>query len=422
MKKILGALGLLTLAGVAWAASSFTTHYHLEKPADGDANWGNSYRSNMNEIDEQMFINMSGITSHVASVTAHTAAHISALPGVFCTASTNVQDFLDCLDALADNVVTISGTQTITGNKNFTGNNQFSALNEISGTFQLDLGGLFKLPLDPLWEVRSRVVVTDSEGSITASVISVEELNYLQGATANIQTQINDITSGPGPTPFVLKAGDAMTGSLSIQGVTLAVQGGGVNTAFNINVPGSVTGGVRMNLGNAIAYFATPGRTTVGSVSHGSILVTQSSDPGDAPYVIASATTADELAELSGRGQYLQYLDGLTGNVQAQLNNAGTSLAGVTTCGDANCTIGSSSRFVRTNVALTTTRTYTLPSCVTGNIGEVHYIKKSVASGSDLSLALQVGDTLDGASGPFTITGQDSKSVYCAAATKWENF
>lgn len=94
----------------------------------------------------------------------------------------------------------------------------------------------------------------------------------------------------------------------------------------------------------------------------------------------------------------------------------------VVTPGDSDYTITSSDTFVRTGVALTSLRTYTLPACVSGNVGEHHVIKKSVSSGSNLSAALTGGDTLDGGVGLFTITSQDVLQVFCAASTKWENY
>jgi len=349
MKKYLVSAGLF-LSVVALAASSFTTHYQLEKPQDGDVNWGNSYRSNMNEIDEQMFINMSSVTAHIASVTAHTAAHISALAGTECPSATNVQEFLDCLDAAATNTVHLTGDETITGNKtftgnnNFTGSNQFTSLNTLSGQLQLAGTGRVTFAANALHETKNRAVVTDSLGSVTTmNDISDENVQQLAGVTGNIQDQINNIINGGSGAPYVLRTGDSMSGALNLQGATMQVTGSGVNKAFTITAPASVTGGVRIATQGATAYFGTPGRTVIGSIPQGSVLVTQDDGGIDVPYVKASVTTADELAFLSGVGGLangypltkngagnvgiipvssaeIYSLVGVTANVQSQLN------------------------------------------------------------------------------------------------------
>lgn len=110
---------------MAYAASTFTTNYNLEKPADGDVNWGSSYRSNLDTIDEQLDINSTSISDHLAdTVDAHDSTAISTPGGPsFCTSSTTVEAYLDCLDAevydLTTQVLTelntSSGLVTVTG-------------------------------------------------------------------------------------------------------------------------------------------------------------------------------------------------------------------------------------------------------------------------------------------------------------------
>lgn len=134
MKRILTTLSLLTT--VAFAASSFTTYYNLEKPSDNDsgAAWSSAMRNNANTIDSQMHITATGLSSHVANPTgAHAASAISTTVGVLCSTSVNAQQFLTCLDTqvvalVGGNVVTINGTQTITGQKTFSLTPIFSAL------------------------------------------------------------------------------------------------------------------------------------------------------------------------------------------------------------------------------------------------------------------------------------------------------
>lgn len=102
MKKYLY-LGLI-ISSLAFAASSFTTYFNLEKPQDGDTTWGDAFRANMDTIDTQLNISSgatSAIAAHLADTTdAHDASAISANPGsTFCAIETNVQDYLDCLES-----------------------------------------------------------------------------------------------------------------------------------------------------------------------------------------------------------------------------------------------------------------------------------------------------------------------------------
>jgi hypothetical protein len=189
----------LLLSTSVLAASSYTQYFDLEKPADGDSNWGNGYRANLDAIDLQLHLNLDAITGHVGSVTAHTAAHISATAGgSVCTSSTNVQSFLTCLDTFSGDFVDRSSAQTITGQKTFTA--------KIIGTAGIQLTNL----------TASRAVVTDSASNLAVSSATVQEVGYLSGVTGSIQTQINNINTA-GST-YVLKAGDTMTGDLGLTG------------------------------------------------------------------------------------------------------------------------------------------------------------------------------------------------------------
>lgn len=117
---------LVLVTGLALAASGSTTNYNLEKPADGDDNWGDGYRDNLDTIDTQMFVNSSAITNHIADTTAaHAASAISTdVGGALCITADDVQEFLECLDSnfnlvIGGAVVTLASTQTITGSKTF---------------------------------------------------------------------------------------------------------------------------------------------------------------------------------------------------------------------------------------------------------------------------------------------------------------
>jgi hypothetical protein len=83
----------------------------------------------------------------------------------------------------------------------------------------------------------SVVAVTDADGKITSSaLISVAELNQLEGVTDNVQTQLDLKQEDLGYTP-VNKAGDALTGDLNF---------GGTHTLLNLSAPTDPTSPVRL--------------------------------------------------------------------------------------------------------------------------------------------------------------------------------
>lgn len=134
MKKLI-ALSFILISFAVWAASSQTTHYNLIKPADGDSDWGESYRSNMDTIDTQMFTSATSISDHINDTTdAHAATAILTTSGsLVCLTEITVQAYLDCLDAqvgaiTGGTVVTTNTAQTITGLKTFSTTPIFSAL------------------------------------------------------------------------------------------------------------------------------------------------------------------------------------------------------------------------------------------------------------------------------------------------------
>lgn len=83
----------------------------------------------------------------------------------------------------------------------------------------------------------SVVAVTDADGKISGSaLISVAELNHLDGVTDNVQTQIDLKQDDLGYVP-VNKAGDALTGDLNF---------GGTHTLLNLSAPTDPTSPVRL--------------------------------------------------------------------------------------------------------------------------------------------------------------------------------
>lgn len=146
MKFLLLAMALF-IAPINAVSTTYTNHYNLAKPNDGSTTWGSDLRDNFDTIDTQMYVANTTIGDHIADPTgAHAATAVSTTVGPFvCTASTNVQAFLTCLDTeisivtgIPGQIMTTNTTQTVTGLKTF------SVLLEASGGLtasSLSVGG-----------------------------------------------------------------------------------------------------------------------------------------------------------------------------------------------------------------------------------------------------------------------------------------
>jgi hypothetical protein len=175
MKKIILLTALVTT--VAYAASTFTTNYDLEKPAQGDANWASALNGNSDTIDTQMFVNQTSITNHVADTTgAHAATAISTAVGTdTCTVADDVQEFLQCLDTnfgaiVGGNVMTTNTAQNISGVKTFTVGQIFSAGINVTGGI-INAGGLSSGGATTLSALGVGVVHSDGAGLLSSSNI-----------------------------------------------------------------------------------------------------------------------------------------------------------------------------------------------------------------------------------------------------------
>lgn len=169
--KIYFLAGFFAIVTFVIGASSFTTYYNLEKPADGDSNWGEAFRDNMDIVDSQMSINATSIDNHVVdAVAAHAASAISSdVGGNVCIDSEDVQTFLECLDTNINTLsgggaVSITGTQTITGDKTFTAATSFTggivSTGNLSESGSVTFSGL-----------STGLLHADSAGSITSSTL-----------------------------------------------------------------------------------------------------------------------------------------------------------------------------------------------------------------------------------------------------------
>jgi hypothetical protein len=149
----------------------------------------------------------------------------------------------------------------------------------------------------------NRAVSSNSSGALVASITTATELAYLNGVTSNVQAQIDS------------KAGTFTLGSVSSSPTNvLAITGSGAP------VNGSLTFTINQSTASANGYLSSTDWNTFNNKQSTISLTANravSSNSGGA--LVASITTATELA----------YLNGVTSNVQTQLDSkAGTFTLG----------------------------------------------------------------------------------------------
>lgn len=207
----------------------------------------------------------------------------------------------------------------------------------------------------------SRVVLTDGSKNLVSSAVTSTELGYLTGLTGNVQAQLN---AGGGGGPFVLLAGDTMTGALitpELHANVLNVASGsvGIGTAsplhifdvspaadhhFMVQSPVLLADGVvvsstddaeSVNLGVEIRgvpiqLTTTGGPTSPIIMSPNQVEIARVDGTGLKINTTASRVVVSSAAnylESSGiTTTELDYLSGLGSNVQTQLNTLSTSL------------------------------------------------------------------------------------------------
>lgn len=151
-----------------------------------------------------------------------------------------------------------------------------------------------------LAESPNTVAVLDGTTSLVSSAVTTTELGYLTGLTANVQTQINSLGG--------VSAGLQSQINSNLQGITTLQ---GVTGSFVLRAGDTMTGGLGLNYAGATAD---------------GVLVT------DGARLLKTSTVVDltELSYLDGLTAALSpNLNGLTANVQTQINTNGTAIAGL---------------------------------------------------------------------------------------------
>lgn len=212
----------------------------------------------------------------------------------------------DSVSDLAQAVVTVT-KGTVNGSKLFT--NTLKATDTIGTTpvrwYEIPTLGYATTP--------SRVVATDSNGSLVSSTVTTTELGYLSGVTSAIQTQLN------AKQPTITGAASSI--ATSNLGASLAVvsdASGKITTspvtATEIGYLDGVTSSIQTQL-NAKQATITGGASSIATANLGASLALVSDASGK---VTTSVVTATEIG----------YLDGVTSSIQTQLNAKQATITG----------------------------------------------------------------------------------------------
>lgn len=277
-------------------------------------------------------------------------------------------------------------------------------------------------------QTATRAIETDGSGNLVSSSVTATELGYLSGATASIQTQINAI-SGVDVSGKVDRTGDTMSGGLG-----LGYSGANTSTAVildanrklvssavtstELGYVSGVTGAIQSQLDAKLVASDIAGKVNRGGdtmtgglgLDYSGANVSTAVVLDGSKKLVSSAVTATELG----------YLSGATAAVQTQLNAKLGRKRAVSDPGDASHTITASEEYLRVGAPLTASRTWTLPACSSGNIGEFHEVKFADATNAfPLVLAADGSDTIDGAAS-ISFSYPDSVRVVCAVAGLWD--
>jgi hypothetical protein len=196
------------------------------------------------------------------------------------------------------------------------------------------------------------------------------------------------------------------------------------NTTDFATVSGSLTSGDCLKA-DANGNIVTTGSAC--STSSGTVTSVAFADGSTTPiYTISGSpvTTSGTLTETLATQTANTVFAGPSSGSAAQptfrvLVQSDIPLETVTNGGNTAYTILATDENVRTGTALTTGRTYTLPACVSGNIGKIYKVKNTPSQTFNITVAANGSDTVDGAA-TYVLAPGDSVTVICAVAAAWD--
>jgi fructose-specific component phosphotransferase system IIB-like protein len=256
-----------------------TTTYSLSKPTVGgdDNAWGTEINNNLDKLDDLLDGTLS-ITPNLATgwevggvAVTSTAAELNFVDGV----TSNIQTQLNAKQA------TITGAATTVDTENLTA---------------------------------SRALVSDASGKIAVSLVTATELGYVDGVTSAIQTQLNakqpldaelTVIAALTPTDGNFIVGNGSTW-VTESGNTVLTSLGVTATATELNFVDGVTSAIQTQLNGKQATI-TGAATTIDTEN---LTVSRALVSDASGKIAVSAVTSTELG----------YLDGVTSNIQTQLD------------------------------------------------------------------------------------------------------
>ena len=160
----------------------------------------------------------------------------------------------------------------------------------------------------------STVVITDTNKNITNSSITTTELGYLSGVSSNVQTQLNNKSASSHAHGNLTNAGALGTANaVAITDGNKLLTASTSITTTELGYLDGVTSNIQTQLGNKASS----------SHTHGNI--TNNGQLGTASAVVITDENKNIIASSTISTTELGYLDGVTSNVQTQLNNKAAS-------------------------------------------------------------------------------------------------
>ena len=254
-------------------------------------------------------------------------------------------------------------------------------------------------------------VTMDGSGVVTigTGVISNSNIN---AAAAIAFSKLASLTSG---NLLLGSAGNVAT-STAMSGDATIVASGALTIANSAITDAKVAAAAAISFSKLASL--TSGNLLVGSAGNVPTSVALS---GDATLVASGALTLANTAVSPGSYTLANITVDSKGRITAAANGT-TPATTITDGGNAAYTILTADMHIRTSTVLTANRTYTLPACTAGNLGEKHEVKNLPSQGFNIILAANGADNVDGQASVTLLPG-DSVPVICAAfsgAGSWD--